>query len=97
MSSQSHGLISWEHLDNMNQQHIQDTQQRVSGNSPGSDGSNNSGSAYSSFQGVQEPEIDYEDDTNENEAHGIHQSTVSYISRGPRFNLTTFRGPVSII
>nr|XP_034320078.1 uncharacterized protein LOC105342326 isoform X6 [Crassostrea gigas] len=68
MSSQSHGLISWEHLDNM-------------------------GSAYSSFQGVQEPEIDYEDDTNENEAHGIHQSTVSYISRGPRFNLTTFRGP----
>lgn len=25
------------------------------------------GSAYSSFQGVQEPEIDYEDDTNENE------------------------------
>nr|XP_034304789.1 uncharacterized protein LOC117682068 isoform X2 [Crassostrea gigas]XP_034304796.1 uncharacterized protein LOC117682068 isoform X3 [Crassostrea gigas] len=105
MSSQSHGLISWEHLDNMprsnerrewsyrNQQHIQDTQQRVSGNSAGSDGSNNSGSAYSSFQGVQEPEIDYEDDTNENEAHGIHQSTVSYISRGPRFNLTTFRGP----
>lgn len=91
MSSQSHGLISWEHLDSMNQQHIQDTHRRVSGNSAGSDGSNNSGSSYSSFQGVQEPEIDYEDDTNENEAPGIPQSTDWYIPRGYRFNHRTFR------
>ncbi|XP_065941679.1 uncharacterized protein [Magallana gigas] len=103
MSSQNDGLISWEHLDNMprsderrewsyrNQQHIQDTQRRVSGNSAGSDGSNNSGSSYSSFQGVQEPEIDYEDDTNENEAPGIPQSADWYIPRGYRFNHRTFR------
>ncbi|XP_052698644.1 uncharacterized protein LOC128176227 isoform X4 [Crassostrea angulata] len=49
------------------------------------------GSAYSSFQGVQEPEIDYKDNTKENEVPGIHQSTDCYIPRGYRFNHRTFR------
>lgn len=76
---------------NWTQQSIQDTHLRFSGNSADSDRSNNSGSSYSDFQGVQEPEIDYEDDTNENEAPREQQSTNCYIPRGYRFNHRTFR------